>query len=142
VWLEDSSGKVLSKAPTGERLEIHALVEMTRGGTEAACACELHDDEEGNVVRTLEPQPLGDPDRRVRPGDRLHARFPLGADLPPGPYLAACHVLRGGATGQTVAMSEPSLLDFSVARSECLRSAPAAPGETAERRARAAAARL
>jgi ABC-type polysaccharide/polyol phosphate transport system ATPase subunit len=32
VWVEDSAGRIASSVPSGTRLEVHALVEVSRGG--------------------------------------------------------------------------------------------------------------
>jgi ABC-type polysaccharide/polyol phosphate transport system ATPase subunit len=127
LWLEDPAGRVASAIPSGERPHIHALIEARQSGRDPALVCEIHDNN-GGVVRTLDPQPLGGPDRRLRPGDRLHAQVPVEGDLPPGVYIATCRALRINKAGRMLPMTESSLLDFTISRAGRTRPAPLPAG--------------
>jgi ABC-type polysaccharide/polyol phosphate transport system ATPase subunit len=139
VWLEDSAGRVVSRVPAGDLPQIHALVEVSRGGLEPTFACEVHDGG-GAALRKLDPQPIGGAENRVRPGDRLHVHSSVGADLPPGSYIATCRVLRSDRQGRKAPMTEPRLLDFAISRARGSQPAPqhasVAAGDTSKEAAR------
>jgi ABC-type polysaccharide/polyol phosphate transport system ATPase subunit len=121
VWLEDSAGTVTSRIPAGERLRIHAMIEVRRMVRKPTLVCKIHN-EDGSVVRELESRPLGGRARRLHPAERVHVQLPIGTDLAPGSYVAACRMLRAGKESRRVSMTERSR--FEVSRAGRARPAP------------------
>ncbi len=115
LWLEDSAGRVASRVPKDEELRIHAVVESARPVRDPLLVCEICD-VDGTLVRALDPRPLGGPERRLRPGDRIHAEFVVGPELTPGNYIASCQLMRVGKAGRGVQVTPPSVLHFGVSR--------------------------
>jgi ABC-type polysaccharide/polyol phosphate transport system ATPase subunit len=102
VWLENESGMRIETAPHGQRLHLHALIEVQEPVHEPIVDFWVDDEEGARVFATsTRPWPEAPP---LEPGDRLRVSVDLDNLLASGRYHIGCSLLSGSAALDVVAL--------------------------------------
>jgi energy-coupling factor transporter ATP-binding protein EcfA2 len=103
VWLENDAGMRIETAPHGQRLHLHALIEVDERVTEPVVDFWVDDEEGARLFATsTRPWPDAPP---AEPGDRLHVVVDVDNMLASGRYHLGCSLLSGTVALRVVALA-------------------------------------
>jgi ABC-type polysaccharide/polyol phosphate transport system ATPase subunit len=102
VWLENEAGMRVDTAAHGQRMHLHALIEVHDHVREPVVDFWVDDEEDARVFATSTRPWTEKPP--VEPGDRLHVTVDVDNRLASGRYHIGCSLLSGSAALEIVAL--------------------------------------
>ena len=103
VWLENDAGERIDTAPHGERLHVHALIDVNDSVRDPIVDFWIDDEDDARLMATStrtwpDQPPLG-------PGDRVHVTVDLENRFRSGRYHVGCSLLAGSKALEVVALA-------------------------------------
>jgi ABC-2 type transport system ATP-binding protein len=103
MWLENEAGMRIDTAPHGQRLHLHARLDVHRHVPEPVVDFWVDDENDARVFATsTQPWPEAPP---LEPGDSLHVSVDVENLLQSGRYHMGCSLLSGSAGLEVAALS-------------------------------------